>query len=48
MGNHAGKREPGAEKGGKDGGAHRGEPEKRMDRRGPPRDASEDNDVFGT
>lgn len=30
-----------------DGGAHRGEPEKRRDRRGPPRDASDDSDVFG-
>ncbi|XP_036086053.1 myelin basic protein isoform X1 [Rousettus aegyptiacus] len=47
MGNHAGKREPGAEKGSKDGGAHKGESEKRRDRPGPPQDASEDNDVFG-
>ncbi|XP_039695351.1 myelin basic protein isoform X3 [Pteropus medius] len=47
MGNHAAKREPGGEKGSKDGGAARGAPEKRRDRRGPPQDASEDNDVFG-
>lgn len=47
MGNHAAKREPGGEKGSKDGGAARGAPEKRQDRRGPPQDASEDNDVFG-
>lgn len=47
MGNHAGKREPGAEKGGKDGGTHRGESEKWRDRHGPPQDTSEDNDVFG-
>lgn len=31
-----------------DGGAHKGESEKRRDRPGPPQDASEDNDVFGT
>ncbi|KAM5218682.1 myelin basic protein isoform 1-T2 [Hipposideros larvatus] len=47
MGNHAGKRELSAEKGGKDGDASRGESEKKRTLREVSREASEDSDVFG-
>ncbi|XP_007126063.2 myelin basic protein isoform X7 [Physeter macrocephalus] len=46
MGNHAGKRDVGAEKGHKDGETNRGESEKKRNLRDLSRETSEDNDVF--
>nr|XP_058895807.1 myelin basic protein isoform X1 [Kogia breviceps] len=46
MGNHAGKRDLGAEKGNKDGETNRGESEKKRNLRDLSRETSEDNDVF--
>ncbi|XP_057554235.1 myelin basic protein isoform X10 [Hippopotamus amphibius kiboko] len=47
MGNHAGKRDVGAEKAHKDGGTNRGESEKKGNLRDLHQETSEDNDVFG-